>query len=371
MQLELCAPCLFGLEGLLGNELRHMDVENVRGENGRVYFTGDESALCRANIRSRFAERILLVMGRFEAKTFDALFEGTKALPWENFIPSNAAFHVKGWSLESALHSVPDCQKIVKKAVVERLKKVYGLEWFAEEGESCPIQFALMHDEAVLYLDTSGTGLHKRGYRPAQVAAPLRETLAAAVVDIARYRGKGDFCAPFCGSGTIAIEAALSAKNRACGLRRGFAAEKWTTLPPEIWQTARREAMDREFAGDYRIFASDIDPKAVALAKQNAERAGVADLIGFSVADATKFSRETERGVIVTNPPYGERLMEKRDAETLYRQFGAALRGRENWKLYLLSSHTEFERSFGREADRKRKLYNGMIKCDLYMYDRL
>ena len=368
MQLELCAPCLFGLEGLLGNELRHMDVENVRGENGRVYFTGDESALCRANIRSRFAERILLVMGRFEAKTFDALFEGTKALPWENFIPSTAAFPVKGWSLESALHSVPDCQKIVKKAVVERLKKVYGLEWFAEEGESCPIQFALMHDEAVLYLDTSGTGLHKRGYRPAQVAAPLRETLAAAVVDIARYRGRGDFCDPFCGSGTIAIEAALAALNRAPGLGRSFLAEDWRWLEKGLWTREREAARAREYSGEYHIFASDIDPKAVAMARANARRAGVEELIDFSVADAREFARPTEGGVICANPPYGERLMEKQEAGELYRAFGRAVRALPEWKAYILSSHDGFENCWGKRADKRRRLYNGMIPCQLFMY---
>ena len=227
MRLTLCAPCLFGLEGPLGNELRHMDMENVAPENGRVYFTGDESAVARANIRSRFAERVLIVLGRFPAHSFDELFEGVRALPWEDFIPSDGAFPVKGWALESALHSVPDCQKIVKKAVVERLRSVYGLSWFSEEGEIFPIQFAIMKNEAALYIDTSGTGLHKRGYRPAQVAAPLRETLAAAIVDIARYRGRGDFCDPFCGSGTIAIEAALAALNRAPGSRREFAAEAW------------------------------------------------------------------------------------------------------------------------------------------------
>ena len=237
MKLTLCAPCLFGLEGPLGNELRHMDMENVAPENGRVYFTGDESAVARANIRSRFAERVLIVLGRFPARTFDELFEGVRALPWEDFIPADGAFPVKGWALESALHSVPDCQKIVKKAVVERLKSVYGLSWFSEEGESFPIQFAIMKDEAALYIDTSGTGLHKRGYRPAQVAAPLRETLAAAIVDIARYRGRGDFCDPFCGSGTIAIEAALAALNRAPGLSREFAAETWRCLPRGIWQS--------------------------------------------------------------------------------------------------------------------------------------
>ena len=369
MHLTLCAPCLFGLEGPLGNELRHMDMENVAPENGRVYFSGDEGALCRANLRSRFAERILVVMGRFPAKTFDELFEGTRAIPWEDYLPADAAFPVKGWSLESALHSVPDCQKIVKKAAVERLKAAYGGSWLPETGPVFPIQFALMHDEAVLYLDTSGTGLHKRGYRPDQVAAPLRETLAAAMVDVARYRGKGDFCDPFCGSGTIAIEAALAAKNRAPGLRREFLAEKWPWLDKTAWTRERESAQSREYSGDYHIFASDIDPKAVQKAEGNARRAGVADLITFSVADARKFDRPTENGTLCCNPPYGERLLEKQEAEQLYRDFGRAFFRTENWRAYIISSHEHFENAFGRRADKRRKFYNGMIPCQLYMYN--
>lgn len=369
MKLMLCAPCLFGLEGPLGNELRHMGMDKVSPENGRVRFMSDEQGMARANIRSRFGERILIELGRFPALSFDGLFEGVRALPLESYIPKNGAFPVKGFSLDSALHSVPDCQKIVKKAAAERLKAAYGLSWCPEDGEEYQIQFSLMKDEAVLYLDTSGTGLHKRGYRPAQVAAPLRETLAAAMVDIAGYRGRGDFCDPFCGSGTIAIEAALAAKNRAPGLGRSFSAEKWACFDKKIWSEARDEALSREFKGEYHIFASDIDPKAVSISKANAARAGVDDLVSFEEADASGFSRNTERGVIVTNPPYGERLMEKREAEALYRAFGEAFRKTENWKLFLLSSHTEFERTFGKAADKKRKLYNGMIKCDLYIYN--
>ena len=368
MELEYCAPCLFGLEGPLGNELRHMDMTSVSPENGRVYFTGGEDALARANLRSRFAERVLLVMGRFEAPTFDALFEGVRALPWEDLIPKDGAFPVKGWSLDSTLHSVPDCQKIVKKAIVERLRPVYGTDWFAETGAEYPVQFSLMKDRAVLYLDTSGVGLHKRGYRPAQVAAPLRETLAAAIVDIARYRGRGDFCDPFCGSGTIAVEAALAAKNRAPGLGRSFLAEKWDWPDPVIWQREREAARAGEYHGEYRIFASDVDPKAVATARANASRAGVDDLIGFSVADAREFSRTTENGTLCTNPPYGERMMEKEEAGELIRAFGRALRAQSGWKSYILSSHEQFENCFGRRADRRRRLYNGMIPCQLYMY---
>ncbi len=367
-KLDLCVPCLFGLEGLVGNELRRMEVEAVMPENGRVRFRGDLSAVARVNLRSRFGERVLIELGRFRADSFDRLVEGVKALPWEQFIPADGAVPVKGYSLESALHSIPDCQKIIKKAVVERLRQRYRVNWFSEQGAKYQIQFAIMHDEAVLYLDTTGTGLHKRGYRPAHVTAPLRETLAAACVDIAGYRGKGDFCDPFCGSGTIAIEAALAAKGRAPGISRAFAAEQWKGIPKSVWHNERDAARAREFSGDYHIFASDIDPAAVEIARKNAARAGVEELISFSVADACAFSRGTERGVIVTNPPYGERLLEKQEAEQLYREFGAAYRNTEHWSLYLLSSHTEFEQAFGRQADKKRKLYNGMIKCDLFQY---
>ena len=369
MSLEYCAPCLFGLEGPLGNELRHMDMESVSAENGRVYFTGGEDAMARANIRSRFAERVLLVMGRCRADTFDALFEGVKAMPWEDCIPRNGAFPVKGWALESALHSVPDCQKIVKKAVVERLKGVYGIDWFPEDGETFPIQFSIMRDAAVLYLDTTGVPLHKRGYRPAQVAAPLRETLAAAMVDIARYRGKGEFCDPFCGSGTVAIEAALAALNRAPGLNRSFQAEKWARFPAELWSREREAARAREYTGEYRISASDIDPKAVATARANARRAGVEELISFSVADARDFDRSTEGGVICTNPPYGERLMDKQAAGELYRAFGRALRETQGWRACILSSHEQFESCFGARARKKRRLYNGTIPCQMFIYE--
>lgn len=367
-RLRLCAPCLFGLEGPLGNELRHMGMDSVAPENGRVLFETDEYGLARANIRSRFAERILLELDSFPARSFEELFEGVRALPFEDWLPRDAVFPVKGWSLESKLHSVPDCQSIIKKAAAVRMGRAYGLERMPETGELYQIQFSIMKDEARIYLDTTGTGLHKRGWRPAQVAAPLRETLAAALVDIAGYRGRGEFCDPFCGSGTIAIEAALAAKGRAPGLNRGFAAEKWRALPRNIWREEREAARAREFSGEYRIFGSDIDPKAVEISRANAERAGVADIVEFSVADAREFSRTTERGVIVTNPPYGERLMEKREAERLYTDFGKAFSRVKGWDLCLLSSHTEFERCFGALAGKRRRLYNGMIRCELYIY---
>ena len=368
MEWKLCVPCLLGLEGPIADELRRMDMKNVAAENGRVCFDGGAREIARANVCLRVGERVLLELGSFEAKSFDELFEGTKALPWESILPRDAAFPVKGYSLNSALFSVSDCQKIIKKAIVERLKGVYGVEWFPETGALYQVQFSIMKDRVSLSLDTSGEGLHKRGYRPAHNAAPLKETMAAAMVLLSRWRGLDDFCDPFCGSGTIPIEAALIAKGRAPGLARDFSAMRWRGIDPRVWDEAREEARAKEYHGAYRIVGSDIDPHAVRLARENAQRAGVADLIAFEVADAAKFSRPTERGVIVTNPPYGERIGEKAECEALYRAFGEAWRSCPNWRLYLLSSHTEFERCFGTPADKKRKLYNGMIKCDLFMY---
>ena len=368
MELGYCVPCLFGLEGLAAEELKRLGLSGVTAENGRVFFRGDLGAMAQANLCLRTGERVLLELGRFEARSFEELFERTRALPWEDWIGKDVAFPVAGYSLNSKLASVPDCQRIIKKAVVERLKGKYRLQWFPETAETVQIRFSIMKDTVSLCLDTSGEGLHKRGYRPAHNAAPLRETLAAALVILSRYRGREDFCDPFCGSGTIPIEAALIARNRAPGLDRSFAAMSWRSVPPSLWEQAKEAARAREFSGDYRILGSDVDSGAVEMAGANARRAGVGDLIRFETADARRFARSTERGLIVTNPPYGERIGEKQQAEALYRDFGAALRETENWKLYLLSSHTEFERCFGRSADRKRKLYNGMIKCDLFMY---
>lgn len=368
MNYKLCVPCLLGLEGPIADELRRLDMQDVASENGRVYFTGDSSAVAAANINLRIGERVLIEMGSFDAYTFDELFERTKALPWETLIPKDAAFPVKGYSLNSKLFSVSDCQKIIKKAIVERLKSVYHIGWFQETGALYQVQFSIMKDRVSMCVDTSGDGLHKRGYRPAHNAAPLKETMAAAMVKLSRFRGRDDFCDPFCGSGTIPIEAALIAKNRAPGLYRNFSAMNWQGFDKKIWDEARENARSKEFNGNYNIVGSDIDPKALEIARENAKRAGVDDVVRFELADAMKFDRRTERGVIVTNPPYGERIMEKAEAEALYRGFGEAYRKSENWQLYLLSSHTEFERTFGKEADKKRKLYNGMIKCDLFMY---
>ena len=341
----------------------------VRAENGRVLCSGTWADLPRLNLNLRTGERVLIVLGTFPAGDFEALFQGTRALPWERFIPKGGQFPVKGHCLNSALHSVPSCQAIVKKAVAARLGAKYGLNTLPETGALYQIQFAIMKDTATLMLDTSGSGLYKRGYRAHGVDAPLRETLAAAMVILSRYRGRDPLCDPFCGSGTIPIEAALIAKNRAPGLNRTFSAQKWACVDKKLWLEAADEAMDKEFDGDYEIWGGDLDPQAVELARHNAQLAEVDDLVRFEQADARTFHWGGLYGRVVTNPPYGERIMERREAEDLYRAFGKAwAKFPDRWQLFLLSSHTEFERTFGRPADKKRKLYNGMLKCDLFMY---
>ena len=368
-KLQFAVPTLFGLEGLAADEMRRLELDGVQAENGRVLCQGTLADLPRLNLNLRTGERVLIVLGTFPANNFDQLFEGTKALPWEDFIPRDGQFPVKGFSLNSQLHSVPTCQAMIKKAVAARLGGKYGLNQMPETGALYQIQFSIMKDTATLMLDTSGAGLHKRGYRAKGVVAPLRETLAAAMVMLSRYKGRDPLCDPFCGSGTIPIEAALIAKNRAPGLSRSFTAQKWKQVDSKLWLQAADEAMDKEYDGEYEIWGGDLDPTAVELARRNAELAEVDDIVRFEVSDATRFHWGGLHGRIVTNPPYGERIMERREAEELYRAFGTAWKKfPDTWKLYLLSSHTEFERTFGQQADKKRKLYNGMLKCDLFMY---
>ncbi|MDR0905911.1 MAG: class I SAM-dependent RNA methyltransferase [Oscillospiraceae bacterium] len=369
-------PCLFGVEGLAADELKRMNMQNVRAENGRVLFDGPAADLARANVNLATGERVTILAGEGAADTFDMLFELVRAIPWERYLPKNASFPVTGHALSSKLHSVPDCQKIIKKAISKRLTEVYKVERHPEDGAEYKVRFTILNDNAALSIDTTGAGLHKRGYRPAAlrdgvatVAAPLSETLAAAMVRVARFRGREALRDPFCGSGTIAIEAALAALNRAPGCNRKFTAQTWTNLPQSVWQAAREEAKAKEFHGDYDIWGGDIDPACVEVANENARRAGVSQNVRFEVADARSFAPNAPSGVVITNPPYGERVMERSEAERLYREFGAATKELRDWKIYLLSSHTEFERNFGRTANKKRKLYNGMIKCDLFMYN--
>ena len=366
---QFVIPALMGVESTVAWELKKLGLPEVKAENGRVLCKGGPADIPRININLRCGARLLLCLGAFPARTFEELFQGVLALPWEDYIPREGRFPVKGYSINSTLHSVPACQSIVKKALCKRLGQVYGLEILPETGALYQVQFSLMKDRAMLMLDTSGDSLYKRGYRAQNLGAPLRETLAAALVSLSRYRGKDPFCDPFCGSGTIPIEAALIAKNRAPGLNRSFAAQKWRWLPSQLWTDAAEEARDKEFHGNYDIWGGDIDPAAVELSRHNARLAGVEDTVRFEVSDAAKFRRDEPRGRVVTNPPYGERLLEKKEAEALYRAFGrAAAKLPKGWEVDVLSSHTEFERAFGRPADKKRKLYNGMSKCDLFMY---
>lgn len=362
-------PTLFGLEGVAAQECRRLGLENVKGEDGRVLCEGDIAQLPRLNLNLRTGERVIVMLGRFPADSFDALFEGTAALPWEEFIPRDGKFPVRCQSVGSQLHAEVTCGNVVKKAVAKRLGGKYGLTTLPETGAEFSVRCLILKDVVTLGIDTSGPSLHKRGYRALNTGAPLRETLAAAMVLLSRYHGKGILADPFCGSGTIPIEAAMIAKNRAPGLERTFPSQKWPLVPQQAWMDGADEAMDGEYHGTYQIFGSDIDPKAVALAKENAALAGVDDLVTFDLADATKFASEAPAGRIVTNPPYGQRLMEKDEAERLYAAFGKAFRRLpKGWELYLLSSHTEFERTFGKPAQKRRKLYNGPLLCNLFQY---
>ena len=367
-QMEFYVPCLFGLEGLTGDELRRLNMDNVRVENGRVLFSGDARALAKANVCLRTGERVLIVLADFRATTFEELFQGVYNTPLEAYIPRDGAFPVKGHCLNSTLMSVPDCQAIVKKAASRRLGEKYGISWLPETGAKYQLQFSLMNDRAQLFLDTSGPGLHKRGYRANANDAPLRETLAAAMVILTRYRGREFLWDPFCGSGTIPIEAAMIAKNKAPGAYRRFSAEAFSWMDPKLWGEVRTEAKDREFHGNYRILGSDNDPKCVSLAMANARKAGLGDLIDFRDGDATKLSLPCDEGILICNPPYGQRMMEQQSAQRLYAALGRHLKFADGWKKYVITSEPEFEHYFGKRADKKRKLYNGMIKCDYYMY---
>ena len=368
--LEFVIPCLLGLESLVGDEIRKLGLSDVRVENGRVLCRGEARDIARLNINLRCGARVILVLHKFRATDFESLFQGVRAVHWEGWIPREGEFPVVGYSINSTLHSVPACQSIVKKAVVDRLSAAYGIAQFPETGRRYQVRFSIMKDEVTVGLDTSGEGLYKRGYRAHGVAAPLKETLAAAMVKLSHYNGRDPFCDPFCGSGTIPIEAALIAKNRAPGLDRRFDAQRWEFLPGQVWMDAADEAQDKEFHGQYDIWGGDIDPRAVDIARDNARKAGVDDCIRFEVADAaSKFRRDSQYGQLVTNPPYGERLLERQEAEELYRMLGKVWKTLpEGWRTLVLSSHTEFERAFGRPADKKRKLYNGMIPCQVYMY---
>ena len=368
MKLQLVATCLFGLEHMLGEEIDALGYERISTIDGRVTFLADEEGLALANVFLRFAERVYIKLGSFEVHSFDDLFEGTKALDWSTFVGKNDAFPVKGHSIKSCLTSIPDCQSIVKKAVVDSLSAVYGIKQFPEEGAKHQIEFFILNNEATLMIDTSGMPLHKRGYRREANDAPIRETLAAAIAKTARPREDVLFWDPMCGSGTIAIEAAMIMNNIAPGKRRRFAAEEFPWLDKRYFADAREEAVAGETRSSIEVYASDIDERAVALTIQNAKAAGVNHAIRVMREDCRRIRAEGRRGTIVTNPPYGERLGTREEVERLYRDIGRHFRSLAPWQVYVITSHEGFERFYGKKADKVRKLYNGMIPCYLYQY---
>ena len=369
MDFTMTAPCLLGVEGLVAEELRDMGAENVSAENARVFFEGDASILARANICSRFSERILIVLDRFFATTFEELYQQVKALPWSDYIGSKDNFPVKGFSIHSQLHSVPDCQKIIKKAVVDSLSEDYGIQWFEETGPVHQIQFSIMKDEVCVMLDTSGAALHKRGYRPQGNDAPIRETLAAAMCRLSRLKHYHTLYDPCCGSGTVLIEGAMLANNIAPGINRNFECDRWGLIPESVWMSERERSHDMiKTDTDFCAFGSDIDPAAIELTMKNAKNAKVDKFITACERDVRDFIPTTEKGTLVTNPPYGERMLDYRAAKAIYRAMGEKFISKYGWSYGIISPDEEFEKAFGRRADKRRKLYNGTIKCQYYMY---
>jgi len=367
--IELIATATFGLEALVAHELRALGYEDMTVENGRVTFRADESAVCRTNLWLRTADRVLLKMGSFKARSFEELFEKTRVLPWPDWLPSNACFPVQGKSVRSKLFSVPDCQAIVKKAIVEKMKQKYRQEWFAEDGPQYTVEVALLKDEATVTIDTSGPGLHKRGYRKLTAAAPLKETLAAALVILAHWFPDRVLLDPFCGSGTIPVEAALLGLNIAPGIKRGFACEGWPVISAALWREARDEAISLINNEDtLRIIGTDIDENVLSLARYHARAAGVEKHIRFQTMPVSGVRVKTQYGYIICNPPYGERLGEVKQVESLYREMGRVFSVLDTWSCYILTSHPFFEQLFGRQADKRRKLYNGRIECQYYQY---
>lgn len=370
-RLEWIAPCHFGLEAVLKREIQDLGYEISQVEDGRVTFYGGIEAVCRANIFLRTAERILLKVGSFKAVSFDELFEKTKSLPWEDYIPADGKFWVtKASSVKSRLFSPSDIQSIMKKAMVERLKTRYRIQWFAEDGASYPVRVFLMKDIVTVGIDTSGTSLHKRGYRPAAGKAPISETLAAALIMLTPWKGDRILVDPFCGSGTFPIEAAMMAANIAPGMNRSFTAEAWTNLvEKKYWYQAADEAE----AGindsiDTDIQGYDADGDVIRTARQNAENAGVGHLIHFQQRPVKELSHPKKYGFIITNPPYGERLEEKEKLPALYREFGESFKRLDSWSAYMITSYEDAERYFGRKADKNRKIYNGMLKTYFYQF---
>lgn len=367
--VTLIATAAMGLEGIVADEVRKLGFNNVTVENGKVTFTTDPVGIARANLWLRTADRVKLLVGQFEAKSFEELFEKTKSLPWSRYISEDAHFPVIGKSVKSTLYSVSDCQAIVKKAVVESLKETYRTNWFEENGPLQRIEVAILKDIVTLTIDTSGDGLHKRGYRYLHNEAPLKETLAAAMIQLTNWHPDRPFVDPFCGSGTIPIEAAMIGQNIAPGINRNFAFETWKFYKKEWMDLALEEAEDlAKYDQPLNILGSDINHKMVELAKNNAMLAGFPDQITFKQMQVKDFTTKEEYGVVVGNPPYGERMEDRNYVENLYREMGRVFRPLETWSIYIITSHKFFEKLYGAKATKKRKLYNGNIRTDYYQY---
>ncbi len=367
MEMKMCVPCMFGLEGLAGDELKRLGAADVDVRNGTVRFSGDMNTLAAVSIGLSVAERVLILLGEFPANSFEELFQGVKACALEDFIGRTDAFPVKGHSLNSKLKSIPDCQSIIKKAAVERLKQHYHVDWFEETGSLHQIQFSIMNDVASIYLDTSGLGLHKRGYRKTAGEAPIKETLAAGIVTLARVRPNSVVYDPMCGSGTLLIEAAYNAMRIAPGLGRSYACEKWGQEYADAFKLRREQAaarVNREAA--FEAWGADIDTECIGLARDNIKKAGVSGRVRVNPGDMAMFA-PTKPGIVVCNPPYGERLMDVKRARELYKLLGQRCL-REDLSVCVISPDDEFEEHFGRKADKRRKLYNGMLRCQLFMY---
>ena len=368
---ELLAPCHFGLEAVLKKEILDLGYEISQVEDGRVTFLGDDEAICRANVFLRTAERVLLKVGSFPTGTFEELFQGTKSIPWEEYIPKDGKFWVaKAASVKSRLFSPSDIQSIMKKAMVERLKSTYRIQWFPETGASYPVRVFLMKDTVTVGLDTTGTSLHKRGYRPVAGKAPIAENLAAALIKLTPWKKDRILVDPFCGSGTFPIEAAMMAANIAPGMNRSFLAEDWTNvIPKKSWYDAVNEAQDMiDDNIETDIQGYDADGEVLRAARRNAEEAGVAHLIHFQQREVKDLSHPKKYGFIITNPPYGERLEEKETLPRIYREFGEAFRRLDSWSAYMITSYEDAQRYFGKKADKNRKIYNGMIRTYFYQY---
>ena len=370
MDYEFIAPCHFGLEAVLKREILALGLEIVKVEDGKVTFKGDESAFARANIFLRTTERVLLKVGSFRASTFDELFEGTKALPWEKYIPADGRFWVtKANSVRSALFSPSDIQSIMKKAMVERMKAKYGIEWFSETGADYAVRVSILKDEVTVGIDTSGDSLHKRGYRKLTSKAPITETLAAAIILHTPWKPGRILVDPFCGSGTFPIEAALIGMNIAPGINRSFAAENFSFLDKKVWEDARSEANDMiKRDAELDISGYDIDSEIVKAAVQNAKLAGVSDKIHFEAKDVKKLADTGKYGFIITNPPYGERMEDKKSMPALYKTIGDSFSRLDSWSWFIITGYEEAEKYIGRQADKNRKIYNGMLKSYLYEF---